>query len=52
MYPTKLEEDYICRNLLYDQTQIPRELREEGYQQLSLFDDVTFGGGANVCVSM
>lgn len=52
MYPTKLDEDYICRNLLSDQTQIPRELREEGYQQLSLFDDVAFGGGANVCVPM
>lgn len=43
MYPTKLDEDYICRNLLYDQTQIPRELREESYKQLSLFDDVTGG---------
>lgn len=39
MYPTKLDEDYICRNLLSDRTQIPRELREEGYHQLSLFDD-------------
>lgn len=39
MYPTKLDEDYICRNLLSDKTQIPRELREEGYHQLSLFDD-------------
>lgn len=52
MYPTKLEEDYICRNLLSDQTQIPRELREEGYRQLSLFDDVAFGGDFHVRVSM
>lgn len=52
MYPTRLDEDYICRNLLYDQTQIPRELREESYKQLSLFDDVSFGGDANVCLSM
>lgn len=39
MYNTKLEEDYICRNLLGDRTQIPREIRESGYKQLSLFDD-------------
>ena len=38
MYHTKLEEDYICRNLMSDKTQIPREIRESGYQQLSLFD--------------
>lgn len=38
MYRTKLEEDYICRNLMSDKTQIPREIRESGYQQLSLFD--------------
>lgn len=48
MYPVKLEEDYICRNLLSDRTQIPRELREEGYRQLSLFDDVSHGGESNV----
>ena len=41
MYPTKLDEDYICRNLLSDRTQIPRELRESNYKQLSLFDDVS-----------
>lgn len=38
MYRTKLEEDYICCNLMGDKTQIPREIRESGYQQLSLFD--------------
>ena len=38
MYNTKLEEDYICRNLMGDKTQIPREIRESGYRQLSLFD--------------
>lgn len=48
MYPIKLDEDSICRNLLSDRTQIPRELREEGYRQLSLFDDVSFGGGSDV----
>ena len=35
MYPTKLDEDYICRSLIADRTQIPREIREAGYQQLS-----------------
>lgn len=38
MYHTRLEEDYICQNLMQDKTQIPRELRNSGYQQLSLFD--------------
>ena len=38
MYPTKLDEDYICRSLISDKTQIPREIREGNYQQLSLFD--------------
>lgn len=48
MYPTRLDEDYICRNLLYDRTQIPRELREESYRQISLFDDT--GSEANVYI--
>ena len=39
MYNTRLEEDYICRNLMEDKTQIPREIRESGYRQLSLFDE-------------
>lgn len=57
MYPVKLEEDYICRNLLSDKTQIPREIREGNYRQLSLFDDLANGpkqngGGFDVCVSM
>lgn len=43
MYPTKLEEDYICRNLMGDKTQIPREIRESGYHQLSLFDENYIG---------
>ncbi|MGN0352079.1 MAG: putative DNA modification/repair radical SAM protein [Roseburia sp.] len=38
MYKTKLEEDYICRNLIGDKTMIPKEIRNSGYQQLSLFD--------------
>lgn len=38
MYNTKLEENYICENLMRDKTQIPREIREGGYRQLSFFD--------------
>ena len=38
MYRTKLDEDYICENLMRDKTQIPRDIREGGYQQLSFFD--------------
>lgn len=38
MYRTKLEENYICQNLLADKTQIPKELKEAGYEQISLFD--------------
>lgn len=41
MYPTKLEEDYICRNLLAS-TSMPKELQNESYRQLSLFDDFHF----------
>lgn len=43
MYPTKLEEDYITRNLLSVHERIPREIREMNYRQLTLFDDVMFG---------
>ncbi len=39
MYPTKLDSDYILSNLLSDYTQIPKEVRNMGYHQLSLFDD-------------
>lgn len=38
MYNTKLEEDYICENLMNDKTSVPKELRDSGYKQLSLFD--------------
>ena len=38
MYRTKLDEDYICSHLMADHTQVPTELRNTGYQQLSLFD--------------
>lgn len=38
MYNTRLEEDYICSALMSDHTQIPREIRESSYRQISLFD--------------
>lgn len=38
MYQTKIEEDYIARNLLSVVEKLPDEIRNAGYQQLSLFD--------------
>lgn len=43
MYRTKLDENYICANLLSDRTQIPKELRNHGYEQISLFDSDNLG---------
>lgn len=45
MYRTKLEEDYICRNLVDKKEEF--KVLENGmtYRQLSLFDDVSFGNG-------
>lgn len=45
MYSTKMDEDYISRNLLEACGKIPRDMEHMGYRQLSLFDDVRFGGG-------
>lgn len=42
MYPTKMEEDYITRNLLDAGEKLPQEVVNMGYRQLSLFDDVRF----------
>lgn len=47
MYPVKLEQDYIARNLLDTGERLPQEVRGMTYRQLSLFDDVRFGGGVN-----
>lgn len=44
MCPTRMEEDYIARNLLETKEKIPVEIRNIGYRQMSLFDDVRFGG--------
>jgi len=38
MYHTKMDENYICQNLLKDISQIPKNLRGESYKQISLFD--------------
>src|SRR5699024_5105490 len=38
MYPVRLEEDYIARNLLETKEKLPAEVRDLGYRQLSLFD--------------
>ena len=46
MYHTKIEEDYITRNLLMADHKAPANLvingQEMTYHQLSLFDDVTY----------
>lgn len=39
MYPTKLEENYIMRNLLYEKERLPFDPAQTQYQQLSLFSD-------------
>lgn len=45
MYPTRMDEDYITRNLLSAGEKLPEEVVNMGYRQLSLFDDVRFQGG-------
>ena len=42
MYPTKIEQDYILRNLLNVGEKLPVEVQHMNYKQLSLFDDVNF----------
>ena len=44
MYPTKIEEDYITRNLPNARERLPEGIDGMNYRQLSLFDDVRFGG--------
>ncbi|MCU6686521.1 putative DNA modification/repair radical SAM protein [Dorea acetigenes] len=45
LYPVKMEEDYITRNLLNTKERLPQGVAGMTYRQLSLFDDVKFGGG-------
>ena len=44
MYPTRMDEDYIARNLLHGSGKLSGETGGMTYRQLSLFDDVRFGG--------
>ena len=39
MYPIKIEEDYILRNLLYQEEKYPFQREEVSYKQLTLFQD-------------
>lgn len=42
MYPIKIEEDFIMRNLLHTNEKLPEGTDGMTYRQLSLFDDVNF----------
>ena len=53
MYPVKIEEDYITRNMLSAGEKLPKEVTNMGYRQLSLFDDANFREGFyenSICV--
>ena len=56
MYPLKIEEDFIARQLLGEKERLPSHLTEDvTYRQLSLFDDNFFmqeqsGGYHDRCV--
>ena len=39
MYPTKIEEDYITRNLISNKEKLPFDRDGMTYRQISLFDD-------------
>ena len=49
MYPTKIEEDYITRNLISNEKRLPIDRDGITYKQLSLFDDqmIVDGNGEN-----
>lgn len=46
MYPIKIEQDYITRNLINAKERLPDSVQNMNYRQLSLFDDVRFGAGS------
>lgn len=53
MYPVKIEEDYIMRNLLNTKEKLPEGIDGMTYRQISLFDDVRFREGCyenSICV--
>lgn len=45
MYPVRIDEDSITRNLLNTRERIPEEVERMTFRQLSLFDDMGIGGG-------
>lgn len=45
MYPTRLEEDYIVRNLISHKDRLPFDRDQVTYRQLSLFDDMGMEDG-------
>ena len=53
MYPVRIEEDYITRNLLNTKEKLPEGIDGMTYRQISLFDDVRFREGCyenSICV--
>ena len=46
MYNTKIDEDYITRNLLAVHEKLPFDRDRVTYRQLSLYDDVYADAGA------
>lgn len=44
MYPVRIDEDSITRNLLNTRERIPEEVERMTFRQLSLFDDMGIGG--------
>lgn len=53
MYPVRIEEDYITRNLLNSKEKLPEGIDGMTYHQISLFDDVRFWEGCyenSICV--
>ena len=48
MYPVRIDEDYITRNLLNTGERLPEGADGMTYRQLSLFDDVRFAGDSGL----
>ena len=44
MYPIRIDEDYITRNLLNTKERLPEGADGMTFHQLSLVDDVNFSG--------
>ncbi len=45
MYPIRMDEDYIMRNLLNTKERLPDSVRDLNFRQMSLFDDMNLNGG-------